>query len=227
MQALMLWKTQLKPLSTGTQFWRWKIRECHIFIRQISKCLSLTMLEWKAANHCWRTHTAVLQRLWVCQSQEEKQTAEERGRRRRGGDGMWQINKIQILKCIYRLTNTVIKSITRGAETGAIQEIKERKICKRCEGGPSLCFRLESWPKWSWEPERERQSETLQRHMSTTMDARCEREKPSDEKGEAEWREEGGGKDKKYMQNTLTRKETSKWSSCGISLLQTFVSRWD
>ncbi len=41
---------------------QWKIRECHIFIRQISNCLSLTMLEWNIANHCWRTHTAVLQR---------------------------------------------------------------------------------------------------------------------------------------------------------------------
>lgn len=83
------------------------------------------------------------------------------------------------------------KSRTKGGKTGAAQEMKEREIWERVWGrGPSHCFRLESWPKWSCETERERQS---QRHYWDTCqapwDVRCEREKQS----EGGW-EKGGGR---------------------------------
>lgn len=134
-------------------------------------------------------------------------------------------------KCNYRLTTNVKKkSTTRGEKTGAAQEMKERKICKRVwEGGrPSHCFRLESWPKWSCEAEQERRS---QRHYWDTCqppwDVRCEREEQSEggwKRGEAEWKREGEGgrRDGDKLQNTLTRRQTSKWSSSGASTSANF-----
>ena len=125
------------------------------------------------------------------------------------------------------------KSTTRGEKTGAAQEMKEKEICKRVSArGLSHCFRLESWPKWSCETERER------RYRDTCQppwDVRCEREKQSEggwERGESERRGEGrreGGREAERMKTNSEHfdKGGRQPSDPVCPLLQTSASRWD